>query len=319
MPMRRVFVYEYLSGGGVIDDSPELAAELLPMGAAMRDAMVLDLLCCVDCAVSVATCDAAPARLAGASPVRALPGEAPQAFVSRQALRHDAVWLVAPETGGLLAELAAAVEPPRWLGCDPGAITLATSKRSTVEHLAAHGVATPLAYVDDPGVQRWVVKPDDGAGAVDSRVHDDMAAAQDDRDGRRGATPAWLEPWVEGEALSVALLCGAGRATLLGVNRQHIEIGRDGALRFAGVEVDVMPAEDPRRAVLAGLADRVAAAIPGLSGFVGIDIVWHPQHGPVVIEINPRVTSAYVGLSASLGRNVAAELLAALRPGAGHA
>jgi predicted ATP-grasp superfamily ATP-dependent carboligase len=53
----------------------------------------------------------------------------------------------------------------------------------------------------------------------------------------------------------------------------------------------------------------VAKAIPGLRGFVGIDLVWHPRCGPVVIEVNPRVTCAYVGLSASLGRNLAAELL----------
>jgi tyramine---L-glutamate ligase len=33
--------------------------------------------------------------------------------------------------------------------------------------------------------------------------------------------------------------------------------------------------------------------------------------GPVVIEVNPRVTCAYIGLSAALGRNLAAELLRA--------
>ncbi len=66
----------------------------------------------------------------------------------------------------------------------------------------------------------------------------------------------------------------------------------------------------PRRASLAGLAQRVAHAIPGLRGFAGIDLVWHPERGPVVIEVNPRVTCAYVGLSAALGRNLAAELLA---------
>jgi predicted ATP-grasp superfamily ATP-dependent carboligase len=38
--------------------------------------------------------------------------------------------------------------------------------------------------------------------------------------------------------------------------------------------------------------------------------VLHPRQGPVVIEINPRVTCAYRGLSASLGRNLALELLA---------
>ena len=48
-----------------------------------------------------------------------------------------------------------------------------------------------------------------------------------------------------------------------------------------------------------------------LGGFVGIDLVWHDRRGPVAIEINPRVTCAYVGLSRSLGRNLAGEVIAA--------
>jgi predicted ATP-grasp superfamily ATP-dependent carboligase len=103
------------------------------------------------------------------------------------------------------------------------------------------------------------------------------------------------------------------------VNRQHIEIGSDGSLRFAGVDVDVIGPDDARRPALAALAGEVAHALPGLHGFVGIDLVWHTQRGPVLIEINPRVTSAYVGLSASLGRNVAAALLAAHNPEAARA
>jgi predicted ATP-grasp superfamily ATP-dependent carboligase len=39
--------------------------------------------------------------------------------------------------------------------------------------------------------------------------------------------------------------------------------------------------------------------------------VWNERDGPVVIEVNPRVTCAYVGLSAILQRNLAAEILAA--------
>jgi predicted ATP-grasp superfamily ATP-dependent carboligase len=53
----------------------------------------------------------------------------------------------------------------------------------------------------------------------------------------------------------------------------------------------------------------VAKGIPGLRGFVGIDVVWHSRCGPVLIEVNPRVTCAYVGLSAALGRNLASDLL----------
>jgi predicted ATP-grasp superfamily ATP-dependent carboligase len=51
--------------------------------------------------------------------------------------------------------------------------------------------------------------------------------------------------------------------------------------------------------------------MPGLRGFAGIDVVWHPSRGPVVIEVNPRLTVAYAGLSAALGGNLAAALLAA--------
>jgi len=61
---------------------------------------------------------------------------------------------------------------------------------------------------------------------------------------------------------------------------------------------------------LRGLARQVAAAIPGLRGYVGIDVVWNERRGPVAIEVNPRVTCAYVGLSAALHRNLAADILA---------
>ena len=71
-----------------------------------------------------------------------------------------------------------------------------------------------------------------------------------------------------------------------------------------------MPRADLRRRSLAALAAHVAAALPGLRGFVGIDVVWHAQRGPVLIEVNPRLTCAFVGLSQRLGRCLAAEVLA---------
>ena len=61
---------------------------------------------------------------------------------------------------------------------------------------------------------------------------------------------------------------------------------------------------------MAALARRIAAAIPGLRGFVGVDFVLGIDGRATVLEVNPRLTSAYVGLSARLGRNLAAEILA---------
>jgi len=192
------------------------------------------------------------------------------------------------------------VPPARWLGCDAASIALASSKRATIERLAARGVLTPLAFAGDPSTRRWVTKPDDGAGAIDTRVHADLSAARD------CAGPAMvIEPWVEGAALSLSLLCRPGYFELLCVNRQHIAVDSRGHLSFEGVSID----RQADCAAFEHLARDVVRAIPGLCGVVGIDLVWHEARGPVVIEVNPRLTCAYVGLSDALGRNLAAELL----------
>jgi tyramine---L-glutamate ligase len=294
--MKRVWVIEYLSGGGDFHGDA-----LLAMGVSMRDAMVADLLQVPGCQVTAAICPRASTLPAGATGVQPERGESLAAFVARQSALHDVVWLVAPETDGLLAQLQGAVPADRWLGCDAASIALASSKRATNECLAAHGVPTPLAFAGDASIRRWVTKPDDGAGAAETQVHADLSAARDH------AGPLLLvEPWVEGAAMSLSLLCKPGHFELLCVNRQQIAIDAQGCVSFQGVAVD-------REASAGGAFERIARevvqALPGLRGFVGIDVVWHEARGPVVIEVNPRVTCAYVGLSAALGRNLAAELL----------
>ena len=312
--MKRVFVFEYLTGASAIDADDDATNELLTMGLAMRDALVLDLLRGKNLSISAATNEAAPA-LPGHTPaardVRALKGESTLEFVARQSALHDLSWIVAPETGGLLAQFQRAVGVRRWLGCDAAAIVLAASKRSTSRRLAGRDVATPWAFRNAPDVTRWVVKPDDGAGAVGTQVHTSRSAALADASSPHGADAvSVIEPWVEGEPLSLSLLCSHSGAELLSINRQCIHIDAHGIVSFGGVEINAVPLAGERGHALQRLADTVVRAMPGLHGFVGIDLVWHPQQGPVVIEVNPRLTCAYVGLSAALGRNLAAELVA---------
>jgi len=315
--MKRVFVYEYLSGGGLIPSAGDAtvhdeaaAAALLPLGLSMRDALAQDLLQVDGVSLSVAASGRAPRVPRNAEPVRPRAGESAFDFVARQAALHDVAWVVAPETGGLLAQMQQVVGPARWLGCSAAAIAVASGKRATLLRLAGQGLATPLAFEHVPEVERWVVKPDDGAGGVATRVHRSQEDALADWDRRSTAgSPMAIEPWVDGEPLSVSMLCTAGRTELLSVNRQRITVDGAGGLSFDGVDVNAIAVGGERGPVLSRLAKQVAKGIPGLRGFVGIDLVWHPRCGPVVIEVNPRVTCAYVGLSAALGRNLAAELL----------
>jgi len=306
--MMRVFVYEHLSGGGAAADGCD---ELLAAGRTMRDAVVQDLLRSGDCAVSAAASAQAPQVPAGVLARRPLSGLGAAAFVANEARAHEHVWVIAPETGGVLAQLRRVVDAGRWLGCDADAIELTSSKRATLSRAAEHGLTTPQAFALSPATRRWVVKPDDGAGALATRVHNTHAAACDDvQTRRRRGESAVLEAWVAGEPLSLSLLCSAQQTELLSVNRQQLAIDAFGVVSFTGVQVAALPRDDPRMASLRAWAKTLARAVTGLRGYVGVDLVWHPQRGPVLIEINPRVTMAYVGLSAALGRNLAGAVLA---------
>lgn len=308
---QEVLVYEFISAGGL---GATADAALRAQGMAMRDALLADLARLPGC-VPTTVADAAaplPAALRAVSLVAPRRDEGPLQFLARAAPAHERVWVIAPESDGLLLACHAAVGAARWVGCDAAAITVAASKNATLARLAAHGVAVPARWqpADAPfSGGTWVVKPDDGAGTVDTVRHAGFAAARDDWRARGGR--ATLQSWVEGEPLSLSLLCRPGRTELLAINRQDVTVAADGTVRYGGVEGGAMPVSGAPGRRLAALARNIGAALPGLSGYVGVDLVWSPCHGPVVIEVNPRLTCAYVGLSARLGRNLAGEVLEA--------
>jgi predicted ATP-grasp superfamily ATP-dependent carboligase len=338
--LTRIFVYEYLTGGGIdpAQSAPSSLADLSALiveGRVMRDAIAADLAALGDgVEVSIArsrfeTVD--PAQRDYVAHV-ARDGEAMTAFVARVAREHDYAWIVAPECDGLLMRMHDAVGSSRWLGCTKEAIRVASSKSATAALLVAHGIATTPsvepggANADTDTSGRWVVKPDDGAGGLDTLVFDHFDDACKEYDARTaaGRNPV-LQQWVDGEPLSLSLACrdGAGEGVgagdsveLLSVNRQQIGLSasdptrhRPAVVEFGGVEVARIPLASEQGRALDDLAQLVVTALPGLRGFVGIDLVWHPQRGPVVVEINPRATVAYAGMSAALGRNVASQLL----------
>ena len=78
--------------------------------------------------------------------------------------------------------------------------------RYETAYLLLAGIATPLAFEHDPKITRWIVKPDDGAGATSTRLHGSLEAALEDWSQRsRSDGPMAIEPWVEGQAMSLSM------------------------------------------------------------------------------------------------------------------
>jgi len=223
----------------------------------------------------------------------------------------DAVWLVAPETAGELETLSREVEAAgrRLLSSSPAAVAVAASKSAC--HAALAGRVRQPADLD--ARDGWVVKPDDGVAAEGVRR---LVSGRAGRPGQ-GLTDAEavvaepppghiVQPFVAGEALSLCVLSDGDAARVLSVNQQDMDWDADGAARYCG---GVSNARADRDRFLP-MARAVQAAIPGLWGCWGVDLVLPSDGEAVLIEVNPRLTTAFAHLRAATGFCLLEALLA---------
>ena len=313
----RILVHEFVSGGGLAGQG--VAASLAREGAAMRNALVADLAAIPQHRI-VATADPRfplPA-LPRVEVVTLPPGSA--ARLDDLIASADAVWLVAPETGGCLERLAAKAEGKgrMLLGSGAAAIRRASDKAGLARRLARHGVPHPKTRVLRPGTDfriaargvgyPVVVKPARGAGcsgvclARDAR---ELRHAVDIARSADGKGPLLLQRYVPGVAASVSLLADGRCAVALTVNAQSMRVARPFAYRGG-----MTPLDHPLAGRAVEAAVRTCRSLPGLRGYVGVDLVLTDSEA-VVIEVNPRLTTAYLGVRSALEGNVAALALAA--------
>lgn len=221
----------------------------------------------------------------------------------------DAVWPLALESAGALEHLSREILRARriLLGSVPGAVQVAGSKLKLAQVLAEGGVATVATYSPHDAVPwdggAWVVKPDDGAGCLHTMLFSDRAAALA-WIRANGADGYVLQPFVPGRPGSLSLICCDGMARVLSCNQERVAM-RDNRFHVLGSIVSGLADDD---GMLERLAQQVAAALPGLWGYVGVDFIL-TAHGAVVLDVNPRLTAAYAGLHASIDHNPAGLVL----------
>ena len=302
----RVFVFEYVTGGGFA--GREMVASLMAEGDLMLAAVVHDLLAIDDVELSLCRDRRLDMPYLRAH-VEWVDHDWRDAWL-RCINDADAILPIAPETDGLLEDLCREVEQAGkiLLNSPSTAVAVAASKHATFECLEAAGVPVVTTWRANRAprcaASTWIVKPDMGVGCqgirllAGERALDDFLAHQVD-------LSKWLvQPYVHGVPASLSLVVGDDCLCLLGTNRQRFAQVDDGFVLLGCVVNGLMESAE----ALFPLAQRLCRAIPGLWGYVGVDLIL-TDTGPVVLEINPRLTTSYVGLSRSVGRNIAALIL----------
>jgi predicted ATP-grasp superfamily ATP-dependent carboligase len=298
----KILVFEHITGGGF--NKQELPESLAEEGRLMLNGLLdcflqlknIELLIMLDWRVSTLINTAGMSTFIVTSEHHTL-----DEFL-RLANQCDAVWPLAPEFDSILQNLCQHVESLNklLLTSPAAAVAMTGNKYETFKQLIRHKIATVDTRLFDaecyaPG--EWMVKPIDGAGCNDSYLlneRQDFALLA----GQLGKTGRYIiQPHIRGEKTSLSCLFRQGHGWLLSVNLQKFKLI---AKQYHLVEIVVNHHSDLNR--YQNIMTDIAQAFPDLWGYAGIDLIETTEEINV-LEINPRLTTSFVGIQAALGIN----------------
>ncbi len=338
-----VFISEYLTCGAW--NAADLPASLLKEGGSMLQAIADDFANLPDCRVAITwnkNLGECPLSVGEAKNVEVHAVRNPEEEARRFAelgKQADAVLVIAPEFQNLLADRCRIVGKvgPASLNCSVEAIHLCTDKLALARQLESLQIPTiptrELPDLENASAAELefplVIKPRDGAGSQANYLIHDQAAWQDfwvkSRESRDksqtksdGPRTEWIvQPFVAGKTLSIAAIVGDvqwnGEPWLEVFPLAEQQLTRDGRFGYIGGRIpDTIPLQHLATQRVREIVDH----LPGLSGYIGLDLL-APTQDPedlLIVEINPRLTTSYLGYRALADQNLAEYLLPACRP-----
>ena len=237
----------------------------------------------------------------------------------RLASAMDQTLVIAPETNNILLETSQRVLDVggRLLSPHPEVIAIAGDKWLTHQKLRQGGVRVPPSVnIDSSNATEFdegfdghqlICKPRDGAGSEGiRRISPDQVRELNEQ--------MMVEGLVNGIPTSVAALSGPSNTILLAPMQQFI--AKEDGFAFHGGRSLLHKPELCQRAH--ELARAAIECLPNPTGYLGVDLVLGHKDDPsddTVIEINPRITTSYIGLRAMAKSNLAEAMVSV---GQGH-
>ena len=311
----RVVLHEWCCSGGLrMPDAAALFGEiggvpagLAVEGRAMLGALLRDGLQAKDLELTLLLDGAADAPLSsgighGRVTVIRVPDGEERSCLAEAAAGADWTVVVAPETNGILADRVAVARAAggRVAAADGPFITLASDKQATVLALATAGVAVPAGFLLPAGgrlpdaFRRPAV-----AKALDRCGGDGLVVVPRGADLPPAPLPRRVEAFVAGTPVGVSCLCGPAETIVLPPVRQRFSAGIHPGYLGGDLRLESLPRD--RAMALARRAIRgLESPFRRARGWVGVDMILGDREDggdDRVLEINPRMTTSFVGLS----------------------
>ena len=300
--IKKIFVCEFITAGGF--NHINLPKCLLNEATMMRDALLYDLVE-LDYHVTITLDSRLNQPKTCNHCVLIEPQDDVWTIWEEQIQQSDAAWIIAPENNAYLKKLTQLVVKHNVfaLGCGSLSIDVFSSKLATFlicDHAGIHAIPT-YPFKKLPVINnKCLVKPDDGAGCDDIFCFKNSTELSNYLLQNKKQDTHVIQPYIDGISASISCVMHAGTAFVLSCNQQLVTC-IENKLGFNGLVLNAM---QTYWAHFNNLAQQVARLLPDLQGYVGIDVIV-TNNDFFLVEVNPRLTTAFVGLRQATGINVA--------------
>jgi predicted ATP-grasp superfamily ATP-dependent carboligase len=323
----RIHVYEHVASGGYTDEP--IPAGVLSEGFGMLRTIVSDFTAAGHNVTT--TLDSRVAKLNPPLPAYCVApvssSKETETKLRELTEQADAAYVIAPETDGTLQSLVQLVEQTgtKSLNCRSGAIEEVSDKAEfykVMKKLASVPVTSLLNVTDDlKEISKFVrdrlnfpvvFKPADGVscgGASIVRSKEQVGGAIAKIKGESSSKRFLVQDLIEGAAASVSLLSTGSRIVPVSLNCQDVRL--ETAETCSGYFGGAVPFDHPLQQKAFGVAEKLVEYVQGLRGYVGVDFVLTDE-AAVAIEVNPRLTTSYVGLRKVIDFNPAQAIVDAV-------
>ena len=298
----KILIFEYITGGGLVDEA--LPTSLVNEGMLMVNAVSSDFLAIDGINIYVLR----DRRLQNTEildgPFIITVEKDYAKSIDEIADSIDAMLIIAPETENILLNLCKKYSGYNFnlLNSVPESIALTTNKYQTFLFLNKFSINQIPTYlideIDNIEAEKIIAKTKDGVGCENIIIFENLRDVK-----KQNLSNNYIyQPYMSGKHVSLSLLCWGGESLILTVNEQSL-VEEKNTLNLERCIVNAFPHDE-----FIGFIKQLATAITDLKGYIGVDLIITNDE-IFLVEINPRLTTSYVGIRDALGVNPAQLIL----------
>lgn len=154
--------------------------------------------------------------------------------------------------------------------------------------------------------EKMIIKPSDGVACQGVHLVTSFTEFESKlKENKSSMDYIILQKYITGKSCSVSLISNGTEALPLSLNSQEISFN-SGGLEYKGGQV---PFNHNMEKSAMDIAKRIVESIPGLKGYVGVDLIISDSNEIFILEINSRLTTPFVALRQLSNKNLCLSIL----------